>query len=385
MRYWRQVAIFAAVLFAGLPAIKACPGCNIFNYLYTSIRSSPNIVVGTVEQQIDERTALVRVDRTMRGTNQPKTTAKFELYNASNHIGRQFIFSDPTECCPDFPALPVDGEWEVSFLVRNAPFDEKEPFGFYDLGGPEEAINQTPKRGRPVVKNSQEAVLCVMGVSYVTRELGIQYARVHSKQTLPLLREELSKWVADFSQYETNSIAYHRLDGLIEGVWKTDAAAARKLFAEDLTERLARKPEEIRINDNSRNATLEASFVKSVLKHAQDAGDGEIFKRQVLKAVPNLRNQTLVVTIYALIDSDLATPSKVEDVAKGLLSENPEQQLSLALGYYQVGVEHARWWAMGKAREELMLARVHCSKANNAQLASQIDEEIERANRWSKK
>lgn len=363
------------LVFLGQQLSIGCPDCNVFNFLYPSVRSSPNIVIGTVTGQVNESTASVRVDRVLRGTNQIAQTAHFRLYNATNHVGKQLLFSDPTECCPDFPALPVDGEWEVGFLIGGAQFEPNEPFSLYSLGAPDFAIEQTPAKTRPRVKDVNEAILCLKGVSIVTREFGIQFAKAHQTEMLAPLQKELQMWLDDLSRAETNSLAAHRLEGLVQGLWIADTNIAQKFFAANLAERFGRPSAMVRTNI-PQSPMLEAAYLCSVLQLEKTTNGHGKFQTMLLEGLPNLRNQTLVSAIYALGYSDSSLLAPVDRITRKIVQQSPDQKLSAAIGFYQIGIEKAQWWSWANARESLALARKYCEGSDGVLLADLIDKQL---------
>jgi hypothetical protein len=117
----QRTALIAALAVPWPASVHGCVHCNIFNYLCPSVRSAPDIVVGTIERDVDDYHTSVRIERILRGTNSPGSMAIFRTHGMKDSTGKRFIFSNPHASPPTFEVLPENMEWEVSYLVRDVP------------------------------------------------------------------------------------------------------------------------------------------------------------------------------------------------------------------------------------------------------------------------
>jgi hypothetical protein len=233
MRKWSSRLVLAAMLsvFPSVVSI-ACPHCNIYNYLCPSVRSSSNIVIGVVERGVDDYATLVNVEKVLRGTNAAGSSITFKTHGMKDAAGRRFIFSDPQASPPTFEVLPEDLEWEVSYLIRGVPTSAND--WEYEH---HQSLAEIPDQLQPRPRDPEEALRAIQGVSEVTRESGIEYAKRNREDMFSRIQKQLSLWGVKSNTKETDDFADHSLDGLVEAMWKTDAAAASGFFTNNLAER----------------------------------------------------------------------------------------------------------------------------------------------------
>jgi len=114
----RSLPIIAIVALLEACPLHACPNCNIYNYLASSVESSTNVYIGQVVVIHAKDTALVKVVEVLRGSHSPGDQLKVEFNGNADNVGTKYLFSNPTSWPPNFPTLPLWLKDEVSFLVR---------------------------------------------------------------------------------------------------------------------------------------------------------------------------------------------------------------------------------------------------------------------------
>jgi len=348
----RQSGLFVAITLAVLystPA-RACPSCNIHNYLAISIRSSTNIYHGKVVSQIDDRTAEVEVLKVLRGEHKVGSKVKTKMYGSKKYIGKKFIFSDPTSWPPTFEVLQLEFEDEVLFLIQE----------------------------KKAVSDVQEAVKRIQGVSVLTQKIGMEYITDHYDEAVAPLIAEMDTLIPKV--FATNDVFFgkHRLDKLAKALLVRNSESAKKFVFARIDELAKQKQEQIDWAWVPHNASSRGVFIKDLISHSQKHEDlvAPLHKR-LISELPRLSGIMLADSTYAILVSELDTVDAVQKV----LGSNGSADM-VALGLYFAGNDKSRW---GQHEKAYAFWDKALSIAKRKELKDAISKSIKRSQRFNKR
>ncbi len=328
----------------------ACPACNIHNYLAGSVQSSTNIFHGKVVRQVDDRTAEVEVLKVLRGKYKVGSTVKSEMYGSKGHIGKKFIFSNPTSRPPSFEVLQLQFEDEVLFLIQK----------------------------KPKVSNVKEAIKRLQGVSVMTQSIGMEYLTNHyDKAITPLIAEINTLMPKVFSTHDV-FFGEHRLGKLMEALVYRESNHAKEYALSWIDGLPKLKEEKIGWTSIPHNASSRGVFLRDMLRHSRKHKEfSNTLRKRLLTHLPNLSSRTLADAVYALVLSESAAANDIQTILK----KNKSSDM-LALGLYLAGNYRARWWAYDGAYAFWDKALVI---AKQKELRAAISERIKRSEKFHKR
>jgi hypothetical protein len=331
-------AVAVAVLLLFMPAVLACPACNIFNYLATSIRSSSKIFVGKVLKEVDENHAEVEVTKVLRGDYAIGAIVNLEVYRAKEEIGKTYIFSNPTSWPPRFEVLTLDFEDEIKFLMQE----------------------------KPEIASVAEAIKRVQGISVETHKLGMTYLLEHHEAAIAPLLAELKSLTPDVLNDKPVFFGTYRLGKLLEALLANPSDAAKDYCIAELNAMAALPAQDIDWKEKYFEASAQAVFLQDMLKHSQKH---EALSRALLDCVfdllPKLSDKSQSDVVYALL---LSTSTKLDALQRKIQHAD-----NIALGAYNASQFSARWWNFDSAYPLIDQA---IALATRPELKTQIEERV---------
>jgi len=331
----------AALLFILPGPAVACPHCNIHNYLGSSVKSSTNIFEATILREIDEKTAEVEVTKTLRGGHKAGGKVQTVMYGGKNHIGKKFIFSDPTSWPPKFEVLPLECEEEILFLLQK----------------------------EPAIKDMKEGVRVVQMISVQAQGAGRKYIEEHHEAAVPLLIAELNSLAPQV--FSTNEVFFgeYRLGKLFEALLVKPTDAGKQYVLGQLEVLTKRGSSGVDWKSIPYGATSRGVFLRDILKEAQKQKElSPLVLKRMQEIYPALAGLELADATYAMV---LSGSEKIETLqAKAAAADKKDP---FALGLYFAGNYASSWWAHEQAYKCWDAAAEH---AVNLELRKKIAERI---------
>lgn len=311
------LATVVAVLALCAMQARACPNCTIHNYLADSVRSSANIFHGSVVRQIDDQTAEIEVLKVLRGKHKVGSKIKTAMYGSRDKIGKHFIFSDPTIDQIPFEVLPLDFEDEILFLMQK----------------------------NPSVKDANEAIKRVQGVSVITQDIGMEYLTNHYNEVAGPLVAELDTLMPAVFSCDEIFFGEHRLEKLLEALLSRESEQARNFAVSYVGKMATQEEKKIDWNLIPNNASSRGVFLRALLQHSRKHKDlANTLHQQLETQLPKLPEQALADAVYALVVTQTDTVPGLQRPLKGAKSSD-----LIALGLYFAGNYESRWWQHDKA------------------------------------
>lgn len=374
---------FLAVLFLSLTSLaaQACPACNIFNYLYSSINSSKNIFIGELVSDDAQMHGTARVLRVVKGEYSPDAVVNVTT-RYSPEIGKTYIFSDPTLGGPDFPMLDWDPllEDECRFLVR---LPQSEWMPSQDASSNQEiaSIERRLRRRSDLIKRSMgefvkdadEAVVLAQGTSNLSRLCGFSYIRQHPAETDTKLRDAIAKAKERASVPEASWMERYRLGNLAEALLLQPTPKGESLARQEVEAFLKASPEVMDFTKESAcyRSTARAYYTLSLIRFAPSKLNRDI-KRLLLEGYPRLRGLQLAEATNVLCELGYKPANLQSRLTAG------EGLDYFALGVGWIALERANAWDF---RTAMKLYDVANPAAQNADLKRFLDSQRE----WAKK
>ncbi|MDD4889405.1 MAG: hypothetical protein PHU85_05705 [Phycisphaerae bacterium] len=167
MRATLIVCIAAVGSVIGTSQGIACPACNLHNMLGDSVRSSKTIVVGKLSKVLGKNNVEITATRVVRGDVKPGQSVKMSGAFTKDLVGLEGIFCDPTSHYPRYDFLPLEAEFEVTWLAQ-WPMTSGNG-GIFESG----PTTQEEEAFRP--KSISMALKLAQGVSNEARRAGMEY------------------------------------------------------------------------------------------------------------------------------------------------------------------------------------------------------------------
>jgi len=227
MKTQRLVLVLAFGMIATVSA-RACPACNIYNYLAESVVGSSNIVVGKLGARLDNSRVKVEVRRVLRGAYQAGQVVEMEAWTKPEDVGMVYIFSDPWDE-PSFRVLELPFEEEVRFLLRLADSETRDHKSAPNVGRiPGIGNHLSPETlVKYKVKDVDEAIILVQGWSNESKAVGMDY--LHQCKPFPSQKvihaiESIRRALAPGKEVFS---AQNRLGNLVEALMLAPDSEAR--------------------------------------------------------------------------------------------------------------------------------------------------------------
>jgi hypothetical protein len=389
-------------------ALNACPACNIYNYLGSSIGTSSNVVVGQLVAVDDNKKGQVKIEiiRTLKGSYLPKTQVEMQAWNDKEDIGKTFVFSDPKSFgAPAFHTLPLELEDEVQFLIKWGLLNEQ---GLKKIGKEPSEISNSgfhqlylDSLAQYEITNAREAIRRVQGISNQSRDLGMNFL---SKQK-PLPSDEIIQVIEsvnkDIFSEKDSYMPHNRLGNLIEALMLSDDQSSHQFLLQLLDQHLRQNEKPVDWSKISAFESPEGQWLATLIgctgekwTHRPHARKNKFRKAQpqlvekqkqlVIEALPRLKGSRLAETVYALYETGASSPEELLPLLK-----NSEGEDEFALGVLWVVRDRITPWAKDdKALNHLKLAASLATKPELKKLATAALEratKLEEQNRKDKR
>jgi hypothetical protein len=324
--------------------LQACPACNIFNYLGTSVLQSSNIVVGKLIGIQTNSLIRVEVIRTLQGHYNAKQVVEMRGWADTNDIGKEFIFSDPHHIDPDYPMLDLSDEDEVQFLIRLAKLERERLKGKgMELGDLDELSFGVLELYK--VKDEDEAIQRTQGWSNQSWLLGLQYLRSAKpfplRKILTAIEQHKKELLSSTKPWEHLT----RAGSLLAGLLLSKDPAVENYILIEVQSCLGQKDEPVNWTSFPYESPARGEWLAALLglpgtnwthrpysipnpyrekrKHLVEKE-----KQLVLNAIPKLKGQVLSEAVYALYESRLMSAA---ELVSGLKDDGNKNEIALGL------------------------------------------------------
>ncbi len=304
----RLMLLLGMLSWASFPLI-ACPSCNIFNYLGSSIKSSTEIWMVKIVELKADYIAKLEVTGVIRGSAEAGHQFEANYYSLNAAVGDALIWSNPTSLPPNFPIVPAAWEREVRRLAFNLP-----------------------------IIDTRTAVEFIQGISQEVRDAAEGYVMANFDACRPHLIAALNQGYASRRDPNWDEFVEHRLEQLVRALLlKGDPAVFPAL--EGLIDRIAAEgPDEALASDRPFRGEPEGAILRAMLIFSPESGETrKRFKQRLKDKLPEVVGANVRWFAFALGDS----PDSVE----WFKSLPQEQQRAAAYGFYDLSRWHSSWWA----------------------------------------
>lgn len=339
------LACLAAVLtlLTDVAPSRACPACNIHNYLSHSVDDAKNIYVGEVVSATKEG-SVVSVVEVIRGTVKigDRRDEEFRGYEA----GEKLVVLTGLEAPPGptFPHLPLLFKDEIRFLAGKDP----------------------------KITDAADAIVKLQWVSRKSNDLAKTYIKEHYPECRDALIAAYRALYARRDKWSEEVLLSHRLNNLVTMLASTDDARSRE-FLLSVIDDLAKLPGgEIKWDDRPFRGDPEGTILKALVSENETNAEARrVLRAHLERRARELKGSNLRWFAYALGDADLAACGTL------LKSLDAEARRAAAVGVFDLSRYYQSWWANKECEQATALALTLSDDPELKKLANEQNERLE--------